>query len=563
MQKTIKIGFILYFVIVSIILWTYISYSNLRMNVASTLATDPEHPTAFAVWAYDLEKNHDFSQWTIVAVLVPKARAKYRSCTTAFVVDTDQDAYKYIKRDMREFYTFLAHFNDLGDEYALENESTLEWYLVDAYRELTPSEYGVSLTRPVITHLSADGRATFSLPLSELLQWKKRNARELVFTPETLAKPKNDYWVPYSACFLLIDPEYHLRKEISFDLDPPQETIYIDSTHEMTWAEPKPFLLHEKNELLINVNGFDTEQPVLFNSLSAHTPITTKVIYGRTEIDPVIPVTSIGLARASFTVETASDLQFDYHSKSFYGTFTPNDKPLRLEVSDPAVVWGNSLELYIKTVSGDNDVYLDYYYYNHWMKRTITHTDSIHPIKLWTIPDSATPAPEIIIISGCLSSWDCKENAHRIAIISSPDPISLRDQAIFALKKYKESVFENEANKETADLLYQRVLKNPELSSEELALARDYALDRIAAGIPAVEPSIVRTEPADNEALIGAKENQHAIATLLLILHLLLGLLFLIAAFTSRVGRNRFVFRGKTPKQQVYEKGANEKIRFL
>ena len=581
MSKIIKIAFIAYFAVLLGILWTYISYSDtsvdLRMNIASTLATDPEHPTAFAVWAYEKDKNYDFSQWTLVTVLIPTSATQTRSCTTAFAVD-DSDPYSkhyFVTHDIRDVYTHIARFNDFPNDHDLFFYD--KPFLRNLYRSLKDDH-------AVVTHLSSEGRVMISIPST-------------VFHDTQLLKESSAE--PYTACFLLIDPEFNLRKEVSFELNPVQEAIHIPSMRSVTWIEPNPLLLNEKGELLIDVNGFALENHLMeeavihvnnnegADSTSAGTPasadapehapepipndshferthLTTKVNFGRIGIASEIPVSSIGLARASITVETPSDLQFDYASTPFYGSFTPNDRPLRLEVPNPVIVPGEPFSLYIKTIIGDNDVYLDYYYYNHWMGRSITRTDSIHPITISHPPEFDISAPEVIILSGCLSSWDCKETAQRVAIIASPKPISLRVQTEFALKTYYESSFENEKNKEAAGILYRRVLTNPKLSEVELTLARDYALARIATGIPAVEPSIVaRTETVDKEAKLKAKENHHAIANPLFILFISVGIfVFVVAAIRSRIGRENYNF-DDAPEQQTLEQKSDTIKRYL
>ncbi|MBQ1267287.1 MAG: hypothetical protein IIY06_11140 [Proteobacteria bacterium] len=563
MQKIIKIGFMTYFAVLLIILWTYISYSDtsedLRMHVATTGHADAEHPNLFGIWVYEKDRHFDFSQWRI------SSQALYYS---------KNHPHPYVLYNGNVFETFT-----MSSEYAASSAiDDIKPFIAAHTLKKSQSIYD---TAPF---LPPNGQMILTLPpLSPDMLKAAKEACEALRQRAGLPPPIRLPYEPYETFSLqlkdvwirLVDPTGKIRKEVLLSLEESQGDITLAPMSDLTWAEPGPFLLNERGDILLDVNGFESSEvtglaarirALDLATMAANAPhaaetvkqnvapsadtasqpktiswIATKVTFGRVGVATAIPVSSLGLARASLTVETPSDLEFIYRGKTFYGSFTPNERPLYIEVPDPVILPGQPLSLNARTIVGDNDITFNYYAHGSWIGRTRTRTDSIHPLMLDT-PSFESDAPEIIILSGCLSAWDCKDTAQRVALIASPKPISLRVQAIFALKTYYESTFENEKNKAVAGLLYHRVLTNSTLSSEELTLARDYALARIASGIPATEPSIVaRTEPTDKQAKLDAKANHRAKANPILIFMIVSGIItFILAAYRSRINVNQF-----------------------
>lgn len=573
MQKVIKIGFVSYFLILLIILWTYISYSDtsvdLRMHVATTGHADAEHPNLFGIWVYEKDRHFDFSQWRI------SSQALYYY---------ENHPYPYVLYNGNVFEAFTmseyadspalnaikpfgdAHILKIGDAHILKKSQSI----YDTAPFLPPNGQMI-LTLPPLgpDMLKAAKEACEARRQRAALPPPIRLPYE---TYETFSLQLKDVWIR------LVDPTGKIRKEVLLSLEESQGDITLAPMRDLTWAEPGPFLLSERGDILLDVNGFESstvtgdaaiirasdsaamaanaphaaetvKQDVAPSADTASQPetissIATKVTFGRVGVATAIPVSSLGLARASLTVETPSDLEFIYRGKTFYGSFTPNERPLYIEVPDPVILPGQPLSLNARTIVGDNDITFNYYAHGSWIGRTRTRTDSIHPLMLDT-PSFESDAPEIIILAGCLSSWDCKDSAQRVALIASPTPMRLEEQTIFALTTYAQSHFEDEKNKRAADRLFAKVLADLNrgtLTDDALKLARDYALTRIAAGTPAIEPTIVaRTETADKQANLDAKNAHHALMNPLFVIFIILGMLvFIIAAMRSRIGLNNF-----------------------
>ena len=646
MQKTIKVGFVVYFLILLIILWTYISYSNtnvdLRMHVASTGYYDLNHPTQFALMAYENDQHFDFSNWRVKSAAVYFANS-YDPKIYFSWIDNPEDmisSYFVSERVLKPKTISFENYHKAGTAIPL---SIFEENLKFAIRVETKNRKKDRHFIFSSPKLPADGRLMINFPkIPQSIQSSQNEAcqescariKELDKTfggsYDSILFKKSD---PCEVCsnidltlqyawFLLIDPEGTVRKDVLVHLETAprywETTTLFTHTRGLTWAEPGPFLMHEKSDIFFDINGFDEDLPSITGTVTAepqnppsdsvdasassdaavpenadHTIaiqaekainndiIGTKVTFGQAVIPSAIPISSLGLARTSLTVDTPSDIEFTYRGKSFYGNFTPNERPLRIEVPDPIIIPGKPLTVKVQTIVGNNDVTFNYYYLEAWLGQEKAHTDSIHPISL-NPPLVHYTTPEIIILSGCLSAWDCKDSAQRVALIGTSTEMTLQEQALFAVSTYY-LLSEGSPHEKSAYNLFTKLQANtvskeehvlngfppkkqqrPSLSDDELRLVRDYALTRIASIMPATEPKILaRTEIADKEAKLRAKEMHRTIVNPLFIVFISSGIFaFVVAAIRSRIGRENYNF-DNTPEQLSLQRIGEGIKRFL
>ncbi len=509
-QKIIKVALFLYFALLLGVIWSYISYSDtsidLRFHVASTGIFKANEPNFFSVWTYEKDSNYDFSAWTVNTTLFDLQGA--------------------------ELFSFS-------------------------------------------TDLDKHGHAIWQTPANN----ETRPAAKVRFD---LYRPGN---------------KDIITKQLEIEFNTPSPQTIVAKQTPLSWTEPESFILGKPSQILFAVQPdlLDDEikiaeiqapeqgetqadanliiAPEIYqnninsNELNKQKTIYTKVHYGAPRIAAEIPVTSFGLARAGFQIDAAADIEFSYEGTHVFGSFIPNERPITVYASYPSynlnAAKPDVVSVLTRTVSDSNDVTYNFYDEGAWVGRVQSSTDSVTQTYLKT-PKIALNGrnAKIVFIQACLSSWNCGDLNHQIAVIASQGDMSLREQAAFALSTYSNSVFENKADKRHAELLLARLEqetdKNSKLTDVELELMRDYALSRISAGTHIAEPTILaRSEIADKATLEGAKADHRRVANPLFIGILIAGCLaFMLAVAASRV-RPSYNF-GDDGALQVTETGADK-----
>ncbi len=373
--------------------------------------------------------------------------------------------------------------------------------------------------------------------------------------------------LPIGATFSLIDPEGDTAKQLDVAFKDGVAPVRIPPQTRLNWVEPGTFLLGENSSVIFDVNKVYDDEPIVIrghddnasdtderSEPAAEPPrgIVSQVVFGRVGVAPESPVSSLGLSRIGLKVETSSDLVFSYGAEKVYGTFTPNELPLRIEISQPVISPDGVIAAHVRTMVGDNRVTFNFYERGCWIGRTEADTDSATTVFV-NAPAVWGASPKIVLMTGCLSAWSCGDMAHQVALIATPKPMSLREQTEFALKSYAEAEFASQDDKENAQNLVEMVMTRPNLADEELALARDYALARIANGIERVEPVVVaRSEVDDKAARESAKASHRKVANPLFLFIILTGVVsFVIAVARTRV-KPQFTF-GENGEFEVKE----------
>ena len=480
MQKLVKPALFLYFAIVLAVIWTYLSYSDtnvdLRFHAASTGRLSALPPNLFAVWAYEKNMNYDFTGWS---------------------VDT------LVRR---------------GDELPRE-----------------------------VAHTELDRRGHAVIPVLK------------AFSEQNL---------PDHLVFRLLEPNGVVEKELIVPIEAPNTETFIAKQGRLSSAEPDSFILGTTSQLILTVRQQSTMEPLAITAdalkgdthdtdpaptefidrgapVPAPTPQTpdliySKISYGSAKLATEIPFTSFGLARAAFQLDAPADIEFTYQDDHIYTSLVPNERPLSVYASYPVLRPDEPVAVQTRTITDSNDVTYNFFDRNGaWIGRTKAPTDSITMTYLELPHGYRKTETSLLFVQACLSAWNCGDLSHQITLIYAPRPLSTREQPVFALDDYyNHSTFEDEDDKIRAKSLYDIISDEQNRFAEsELAVARDYALARIAHGTRLQEPTIVaRSEIGDKQALEDAKANHRKIANPLFIFIMGGGVLvFILAVASSRV----------------------------
>jgi len=510
-QKIIKVALFLYFALLLGVIWSYISYSDmsvdLRLHVASTGIFKPNESNLFAVWAYEKSSAYDFSAWTVNTTLFDLQNVELFSFTTPL----DRHGHAILKTPVK-------------NETRQPAKARFDLYNSGEKKKIV-KQVEITFDKPLPQTIIAKQIA---------LSWAE---------PETFIMGKSG--------------------QIIFALQP---NLWLDNVNnkeakndDNKGDEPSIEIIPTRAEEALNNN----EQ-----TASQLNVIYTKINYGSPRIASEIPVTSFGLARAGIQIDGSADIEFSYGNTRSFGSFVSNERPLTVYASYPSYNINTAkpdvISVLTRTISDGNDITYNFYDDGAWVGRAQTHTDSVTQTYIQTPKINLNgQKAKIIFLQACLSSWSCGNLNHQIAVIASQGDMSVREQATFALSAYNQAVFENKEDQRHAEFLLQLVEQNNKqdnkvkLTDIDLELMRDYALSRISAGTQITEPSVmVRSEIADKAKLEDAKADHHRIANPLFIGILLAGCLaFILAVAASRV-KPSYSF-GDDGELKVSETGAD------
>ncbi len=268
---------------------------------------------------------------------------------------------------------------------------------------------------------------------------------------------------------------------------------------------PGAFLFGVANEVLIR-----TWQ----DGRASQAPLSVKQIYGSPASFSQPPAPSeAGISRFSAALQSAADFEIAQNGQKFYASFSPNEKPLRAEVSSPMINPGRAPSLAVTPFGSADRIAIDVFDGHAWIDHIETDLNKNQKITLDT-DFSFIIDPKILYFRVSTSLFSNAETSQTIAAIASPDVLPLLRQAELALA----AAIDAGALQFSP---YRALL--PDYSPRELADVRDIALAYLSLVHDAEIVTKKRTEIDDLAQFNALKAKQKSISNILFIVWVALG----------------------------------------